>query len=134
MTRKSSLMDWYAGPPLLEWLETVQVDGFAEQGFYMPVQRVCRPDHTFRGFQGQIEAGTVSAGDMITVLPGGEQAEVQAVYVGCKEVKEAVQGQPAMLRLAREVDVSRAAFWSKTQMLPWHRSLTVRCYGCTAGS
>ena len=107
VTRKSSLMDWYAGPPLLEWLETVQVDGFAEQGFYMPVQRVCRPDHTFRGFQGQIEAGTVSAGDMITVLPGGEQAEVQAVYVGCKEVKEAVQGQPAMLRLAREVDVSR---------------------------
>ena len=35
----------------------------------MPVQRVCRPDHTFRGFQGQIEAGSISAGDLITVLP-----------------------------------------------------------------
>ena len=107
VTRRSALMDWYPGPPLLEWLEKVQVDGLSEEGFYMPVQRVCRPDHTFRGFQGQIEAGSVRTGDRITVLPGGEQASVEAVYVGCREVKEAVQGQPAMLRLAREVDVSR---------------------------
>ncbi|MBQ6591079.1 MAG: sulfate adenylyltransferase [Lachnospiraceae bacterium] len=107
VTRRSALMDWYAGPPLLEWLETVQVDGLSEEGFYMPVQRVCRPDHTFRGFQGQIEAGSVCAGDRITVLPGGEEASVEAVYVGCREVKEAVRGQPAMLRLTREVDISR---------------------------
>lgn len=107
VTRRSALMDWYAGPPLLEWLETVKVDGLSEEGFYMPVQRVCRPDHTFRGFQGQIEAGSVCAGDRITVLPGGEEASVEAVYVGCQEVKEAVRGQPAMLRLAREVDISR---------------------------
>ncbi|MBE6005724.1 MAG: sulfate adenylyltransferase [Sarcina sp.] len=107
VTRRSALMDWYAGPPLLEWLETVKVDGLSEEGFYMPVQRVCRPDHTFRGFQGQIEAGSVCAGDRITVLPGGEEASVEAVYVGCREVKEAVRGQPAMLRLTREVDISR---------------------------
>ena len=118
VTRRSVLMDWYAGPPLLEWLETVQVDGFAEEGFYMPVQRVCRPDHTFRGFQGQIEAGRISAGDLITVLPGGEQAPVEAVYVGCKEVKEAVQGQPAMLRLAREVDISRGCVLVKDTNVP----------------
>ena len=118
VTRRSALMDWYPGPPLLEWLEKVQVDGLSEEGFYMPVQRVCRPDHTFRGFQGQIEAGSVRTGDRITVLPGGEQASVEAVYVGCREVKEAVQGQPAMLRLAREVDVSRGCVLVKGTELP----------------
>ena len=40
-----------------------------EKGFYMPVQRVCRPNHEFRGFQGQIENGAIRAGDLVTTLP-----------------------------------------------------------------
>ena len=55
---------WYTGEPLLEYLETVDVrEKSEEEGFYMPVQRVCRPNHTFRGFQGQIESGQISVGD-----------------------------------------------------------------------
>ena len=58
---------------LLSYLEDVDVAEDAhEKGFYMPVQRVCRPDHTFRGFQGQVENGNIHVGDELTTLPSNE--------------------------------------------------------------
>ena len=71
------------------------------------VQRVCRPNHEFRGFQGQIENGAIRAGDLVTTLPSKEEAHVKSILVGDKEVQEAVQGQPVTIQLDREVDVSR---------------------------
>lgn len=82
VTARSDKMLWYTGPVLLEHLEDVDVSDVREQGFYLPVQRVCRPDHTFRGFQGQIEAGTLSVGDNVRTLPSGEQAHIKAIYIG----------------------------------------------------
>ena len=72
ITVKSDNTPWYSGEALLTYLENVDVsEKKKEEGFYMPVQRVCRPDHTFRGFQGQIESGVVSVGDDIITLPSG---------------------------------------------------------------
>ncbi len=108
VTVYSEKMPWYGGPALLEYLENVDAsDGLQEQGFYLPVQRVCRPDHTFRGFQGQIEAGTVSVGDSVRTLPSGEQAHVKAIYIGNQSVQQAQQGDPVNLQLDKEVDTSR---------------------------
>ena len=59
----------------------------------MPVQRVCRPDHTFRGFQGQIESGVVSVGDDIITLPSGESAKVKSILIGDKDSQSAQEGQ-----------------------------------------
>ena len=83
-----------------------------EKGFYMPVQRVCRPNHTFRGFQGQIEAGSVHVGDELTILPSGEKASVKSIHVLDKEVEEASIGRPVTIQLNREVDVSRGCVLS----------------------
>ena len=70
VTRRSDNMPWYQGVNILEHLETVDVSSSVdEKGFYMPIQRVCRPNHHFRGFQGQIEAGSISVGDEITIYP-----------------------------------------------------------------
>ena len=53
VTKRSENISWYKGQPLLEYLENVDIsEKNSEQGFYMPVQRVCRPNHSFRGFQG----------------------------------------------------------------------------------
>src|SRR5690606_27326256 len=108
VTQRSANMPWYDGPTLLEHLETVDISGeVIEQGFYMPVQRVSRPDHSFRGFQGQIEAGKVEVGETITILPSGETAIVKSLYVGDTKVERAIAGQPVTIQLDREVDVSR---------------------------
>lgn len=65
------------------------------------------PDHTFRGFQGQIEAGEVKVGDEITTLPSNETAHVKSIHVGDKLSDSAFTGQPVTIQLDREVDVSR---------------------------
>ncbi len=108
VTEKSERMPWYHGKTLLAWLETVDVrEDTKEEGFVLPIQRVCRPNHTFRGFQGQIEAGQISVGEEITVLPSGESAHVQTILSADKEVRSAEKGRPVTVSLDREIDVSR---------------------------
>lgn len=108
ITKKSANIPWYTGESLLTYLENVSVNTFSkEKGFYMPVQRVCRPNHKFRGFQGQIESGKVSVGDEITTLPSNEKALVKSIHIGDKESNEAYAGQPITIQLNKEVDVSR---------------------------
>ena len=90
VTKRSENMPWYTGPVLLSHLENVDVSETEEDSvFYMPVQRVCRPNHEFRGFQGQIESGHVHTGQTITTLPSNETATVKAILVGDKEAGEA---------------------------------------------
>ena len=107
VTKRSDNISWYNGPALLEYLESVDISADDEQGFYMPVQRVCRPDRTFRGFQGQIESGSISVGDVITALPSGEKAAVKGILVTDKQSDTAHKGQPVTISLDKEVDVSR---------------------------
>ncbi len=113
VTKRSENLPWYEGPVLLEYLEQVDIrEDSHEKGFYMPVQRVCRPNHNFRGFQGQVENGSVKKGDEITILPSGEKAHAKSIHVGFNEVEEAFTGQPATITLDREVDVSRGCVLS----------------------
>ncbi len=113
VTTKSVNTVWYNGPALLEYLEQVDVqDSQKEQGFYMPVQRVCRPNHTFRGFQGQIEAGSIKVGDEITTYPSNEKAHVKSINIAGADAQEAELGEPVTIQLDREVDVSRGCVLS----------------------
>ena len=108
ITKRSVHMPWYTGKTLLDYLETINVkENPAETGFTMPVQRVCRPNHTFRGFQGQIESGSVFVGDAIKVLPSGESAKVTLIYEGDKEVQTSATGHAVTIQLDTEIDVSR---------------------------
>lgn len=108
VTHKSLNMPWYEGMALLDYLESINVeDDVEEQGFVMPVQRVCRPNHQFRGFQGQVEAGAIAVGDELVVLPSGEKACVESILVLDKQEKEAEKGQAVTIQLNREIDVSR---------------------------
>ncbi|MBO5489249.1 MAG: sulfate adenylyltransferase [Eubacterium sp.] len=114
ITKASENIFWYEGETLLSYLENVDIeDNDKEQGFYMPVQRVCRPDRTFRGFQGEIEAGAIHVGDEITTLPSNETAKVKQINILDKESDEAKKGQPVTIQLDREVDVSRGCVLTK---------------------
>lgn len=125
VTVKSENIPWYNGVPLLQYLETVDVDSSEEEeGFYLPVQRVCRPDHTFRGFQGQIESGNISVGDEIVTLPSNEKAHVKQILMTDKDVKTAFKGQPVTITLDKEVDVSRGCVITKDTNLASYQELT----------
>lgn len=125
VTVKSENISWYNGVSLLQYLETVDVDSSEEEeGFYLPVQRVCRPDHTFRGFQGQIESGSISIGDEIVTLPSNEKAHVKQILMTDKDVKTAFKGQPVTITLDKEVDVSRGCVITKDTNLASYQELT----------
>ena len=108
IVHRSQAMPWYKGPSLLELLELLPsaVDTH-EAPFRFPVQRVLRPNHTFRGFAGQIGSGTVRPGDTITVLPSGRTAKVQRIVTFDGDLEEAYAPLSVTLVLDREVDVSR---------------------------
>ena len=117
VTKRSDKMSWYDGSVLLSYLEDIDVsEKKQEVGFYMPVQRVCRPDHTFRGFQGQIESGSISVGDEIITLPSNEHAKVKSILVGDKNADSADAGRPVTIQLDKEVDVSRGCVLTTVEL------------------
>ena len=109
----SENMPWYVeegGEPLLTYLENVEIGQENENDtLILPIQRVCRPDSSFRGFQGEIVAGKVSVGEKIFVLPGGERAHIRDIFVTDHRCSSAEKGQPVTVCLDREVDVSRGS-------------------------
>ncbi|WP_244209126.1 GTP-binding protein [Paenibacillus ferrarius] len=114
ITKKSQHTPWYEGLALLSYLENVDVlETNDTKHFMMPIQRVCRPDHTFRGFQGQIEAGSIAVGDELTTLPSREKAKVKRILVTDQDRNSAYAGQPVTIQLDREVDVSRGCVFTK---------------------
>ena len=104
----SDAMSWYEGASLLELLERLpsSVDT-RNEAFRFPVQRVLRPDATFRGFAGQIASGTVRPGDEITVLPSGRGAAVERIVTRDGDLAEANAPLSVTLVLNRELDISR---------------------------
>jgi len=101
-------MPWYADRTLLELLESLPAAReTANEPFRFPVQRVFRPDHTFRGFAGQIAAGTIRHGDSITVFPSGRTAHVDRIVTFDGDLEEAAVPLSVTLVLDRELDISR---------------------------
>lgn len=125
VTFKSRNMSWFLGMSLLDYLETVDIQETAEEtGFIMPVQRVCRPNHTFRGFQGKIQSGEVAVGDSLTILPSGEKAEVTSILKGDRETDRASKDMPVTISLNKEVDVSRGCVLAKDAELKVNNMFT----------
>jgi sulfate adenylyltransferase large subunit len=101
-------MPWYEGPSLLELLEALpSAQDTRKTPFRFPVQRVLRPDHTFRGFAGQIASGTVRRGDEIAAFPSGRTAKIERIVTFDGDLEEAVAPLSVTLVLDRELDISR---------------------------
>ena len=108
IVHKSKAMPWYEGAPLLELLESLpSSQDTRTEPFRFAVQRVLRPDQTFRGFAGQIASGTIAPGDRVTVLPSGRSAEVARIVTFDGDHNKATAPQSVALVLDREIDISR---------------------------
>jgi len=99
---------WFSGPPMLEYLETVQVHrNLPALPFRFPVQLVSRPNQEFRGYAGQIVSGMIRIGDRVTVLPSGRTARVKRIVTFDGELAMAFAPQSVTLTLDDEIDISR---------------------------
>ena len=105
----SARMQWYHGPTVMGYLETVEVDDtrLETTPFRLPVQWVNRPHADFRGFAGTVVSGTIRPGDRIRVQPSGRESRVARIVTYDGDLPRAVSGQSITLTLADEVDVSR---------------------------
>ncbi|MFI1016275.1 sulfate adenylyltransferase subunit 1 [Streptomyces sp. NPDC020965] len=108
----SANMDWYGGPTVLEHLETVPVShDLTGCHARLPVQYVIRPQTTehpdYRGYAGQIAAGTFRVGEPVTVLPSGRTSTVAGIDLLGHAVDIAWTPQSVTLLLADDIDVSR---------------------------
>jgi len=104
----TTAMRWYTGPSLLELLEQVPaVDARTDAPFRLAVQRVLRPNLDFRGFAGQIAAGTIRPGDAVMVLPSRRTSKVKSIVTFDGELERAYAPQSVTLTLEDELDISR---------------------------
>ncbi len=127
ITKKSRHMLWYRKESLLTYLENIDIGEVQDNdAFIMPVQRVCRPDQSFRGFQGQIESGRIRIGDEITTLPSGEKAVVKQIIDAGKDVPACEAGHAVTISLDREVDVSRGCVLTRDSSLYVRSSFSAR--------
>ncbi len=114
VVHRSERTPWYAGPPVLEHIETIParpVSEFPHARF--PVQWVIRPQseqpglHDYRGYAGQIVAGELSVGDEIIALPAGQRARISRIHLGEEELQSCRPPQSVTILLDRDLDISR---------------------------
>ena len=112
----SANMPWYAGPTVLELLESFPVGTgrASELDFRLPIQYVIREHASdYRGYAGRIEAGSVKVGDTV-YLDGGRSTTV--THIDRPEPAEsAVNGDSVVLRLADDIDLARGDLISGAQ-------------------
>ncbi|MFE5206972.1 sulfate adenylyltransferase subunit 1 [Streptomyces sp. NPDC056600] len=123
----SAHMDWYGGPTVLEHLETVPVVGGAEGTVdtlpaRLPVQYVIRPqtaEHPdYRGYAGQIAAGSFRVGQEVTVLSSGRTTRISGIDLLGVPVESARAPQSVTLLLEDDLDISRGDLIAPSQDAP----------------
>src|SRR5882757_7974911 len=120
---RSTHLDWYEGPTLLELLEQTEVEKDINLDYArLPVQYVIRPQteelHDYRGYAGKIVSGIYRKGDPITVLPAGLTSRIKSIEAGGKHVEEAFAPQSVVLQLEDDIDISRGDLIAKNDHQP----------------
>ena len=110
-------MPWYKGNSLLDFLETVEIskDNYDQPRFQ--VQYVIRPQtealHDYRGYAGEVISGTYRKGDAIVVEPEGISTKLSKIEYNGEEVAEAKAGDPVVLHIEDDIDISRGDHFAK---------------------
>ena len=121
VVERSTRTPWYSGSTLLEHLEQVPVWTDAHtQPLRFPVQRVIRPDQNFRGFAGQITAGTLRRAQTIIALPSGRTSRIASITTFDGELQTAAAPLSVTVTLEDELDISRGDLLAETERLPQH--------------
>jgi len=106
---RSDAMPWYGGLPLLEHLETVEVQADRNlDELRFPVQYVVRDGASdYRGYAGQLGGGVLRPGDEVLVLPSEQVTTVASIDTFDGPLDAAYAPMSVTVRLADDLDVSR---------------------------
>lgn len=127
VVEKSGATPWYAGPSLLQHLETVQVHTeTAADAARFPVQWVIRPIsdrndaklgnlHDYRGFAGRMASGTFRVGDDVLVYPSEMKTKITGIHTFEGPQTEAIPQLSYSITVADEIDTSRGGMIVKAK-------------------
>ncbi|MGG7054015.1 sulfate adenylyltransferase subunit CysN [Nitrosomonas sp. ANs5] len=123
VVERGDRLDWYTGRPLLELLESIDIEhDLNTKDFRFPVQWVCRPQtealHDFRGYMGRIESGVVRKGDAVTVLPSGLTSHIKEILFYNDTLESAFAPQSVTLTIEDHLDISRGDMLVNTGKSP----------------
>jgi len=112
VVKHSDNLNWYQGPSLFEFLETVEIEqAFKTQEARFQVQYVIRPQteelHDYRGYAGSILSGSFKKGDKIAVHPVDLTTTIEKIEKFGQEVDEAHAGEPVIIHISDNIDISR---------------------------
>ncbi len=122
VVERSARTPWYAGDPLLEILETVDVGAARdtdESHLRLPIQWVARArDGGRRVYTGQLAAGTLSAGDEVVVVPSGARTTVTSVQTLDPARAQAVPPMSVGVTVAGDLDIGRGDMLASLESRP----------------
>ncbi len=121
LIKRSDNTPWYAGPPLMDFLEDVKIDATdSDRPFRMPVQLVNRPAPDFRGYAGTIVSGSIRPGDEVVSCDSGRSSRIERIVTMSGDLPEARAGQSVTVTLADEIDISRGDLLAPPKTRPVH--------------
>ena len=123
VVQPSDHFSWYDGPTLLNYLEEAEVTSTQsnEKGRFQ-VQYVIRPQttelHDYRGYAGTVLSGKLQVGESVKVLPSGLESTISRIEYNNQDVETAEAGEPIVLHLADDLDISRGNTIVPSNQLP----------------
>jgi sulfate adenylyltransferase large subunit len=103
---------YYAGPPLLRYLEEIEVQRPSNpQRARLPVQLVLRPSdpklQDYRAYAGEVTSGVFRPGDEVVILPSNKRSTIAGIDRAGESIAEAFAPMSVAIRLTDDVDVGR---------------------------
>ena len=123
VVQPSDHFNWYNGPSLIHYLEEVEVTtAQSDEAGRFQVQYVIRPQttelHDYRGYAGTVLSGKLQIGESVKVLPSGLESKISRIEYNNKDVETAEAGEPIILHLADDLDISRGNTIVPANQLP----------------
>jgi sulfate adenylyltransferase subunit 1 len=123
VVKSSENLAWFKGESLFEFLENVPVAEEKDQKeARLQVQYIIRPQtdelHDYRGYAGSVLSGSLRKGDRVQILPLDVSTTIEKIEKFQIEVEEAKEGDPIVIHLAEDFDVSRGSTIVKLNELP----------------
>jgi len=107
LVTKAGETDWYAGPPLVDALDSLgPINRPAEKPLRLPVLKVYDVAGTGTVVVGRVETGQLRSGSKVVFSPGGQTGEVESIRIDGKDVSEAKGGDIVSFSLGDEVAAS----------------------------